>query len=431
MGLAVVAGLLTAAVGCSDRGAPGKGDGGSGGKAGSERDAQADAQLPEITPTPTYYGDVEPILRGNCVGCHRPDGVAPFALTTFDAAAENALPIAGVTQEHRMPPWPAVSSGDCPTLVGSRRLDDHAIAVLGSWARGGAPEGKAPAMLPALPPAYGALKHVDAVLQSQTAYQPMPEKDDYRCFVVDPKLDAGDRYLAAYAVRLDAPGVVHHVQLWTIETDDSEAQLDALEAADPEPGYECLGDIGVPGTFVSVWAPSDPVRRHPEGTGVLLHGGHRMVIQIHYHDHTGQSRADRSSVELELVKSVEHPARLWALAPPDINLAPGEKSVKVQGSLTVGTTAQRVWGVRAHMHTLGSSEHVSLSVKGKDRCLLDIPRWDPSWQMMYFYDQPLELPAGSQLNVTCEYDTRNVSQPVRYGPRSEDEMCFAYFYVTD
>ena len=36
--------------------------------------------------TPTFNRDVAPILFTHCVGCHRPDGVGPMSLLTFDQA---------------------------------------------------------------------------------------------------------------------------------------------------------------------------------------------------------------------------------------------------------------------------------------------------------------------------------------------------------
>ncbi len=378
---------------------------------------------------PTYYQDVEPILNAHCVDCHRAGGAAPFALTSYEQARALAPSIAMMTHEQRMPPWPAVSEGDCPPLVGARRLDASDIALIGAWSRDGAPEGEVPPALPALPPAWGVLDHVDATLQSDSVYTPPIGTDDYRCFIVHPD-NAQDRYLTAYAVREDAPGIIHHIQLWAIDSDAAEAELDRLDAADSAPGYECPDDILVDGRYVSVWAPSDPIRRHPPDTGMLLTGGHRMVMQFHYHDH-GLGLSDRTAIDLELAEHVAHPASMWPISTDDINLEPGQKSVSVFAQIAVaGTKPYQLWGVRGHMHALGTSERVTLRDASADRCLLSIPRWDPAWQLMYFYDAPMPLTIGSEVDVSCTYDTTGQTLPVTYGIRTTDEMCFAYLYVT-
>ncbi len=385
--------------------------------------------VPNLTAHPNYYQDVEPILRTHCVECHCPAGAAPFSLTSYEQAHARASSIAAVTQEQRMPPWPAITDGDCPPQVGARRLDASDIATIGTWTRDGAPEGEVPAALPALPPPWGTLPHVDATLQSDTVYTPKIGAEDHRCFIVHPG-NAQDRYLTAYSVRQDAPGIIHHIQLWAIDSDAAEQQVDQLDAADSDPGYDCPENVGVDSRYVSVWAPSDPIRRHPPDTGVLLAGGHRMVLQFHYHDH-GQGLSDRTAIDLELAEQVKHPASMWAVSPDDLYLPPGQKAVSVSTATSVlGTKPFQLWGVRSHMHTLGSSEDVSLRSASGDRCLLSIPRWDSNWPLMYFYEAPVELPIGSELDVSCTYDTRSQIAPVRYGILSTDEMCFAYFYVT-
>src|SRR5438445_9804880 len=83
---------------------------------------------------PTYYQDVEPILRTHCVDCHRPAGAAPFALAHYEQARALATSIASVTASQRMPPWPAGGEGDWPPQVGPRRLEPTDIALNGAGA---------------------------------------------------------------------------------------------------------------------------------------------------------------------------------------------------------------------------------------------------------------------------------------------------------
>jgi hypothetical protein len=270
---------------------------------------------------------------------------------------------------------------------------------------------------------------VDRVLRADAPYLPEPGTDDYRCFVVDPVL-AEDAYLTAFAVREDVRGIIHHVQLWAFDTLEAEAGLDALDTAAPGPGYPCVESIGAPGRYVSVWAPSDPVRRHPPGTGIPLTAGRRMVLQIHYHD-DGVGLPDHTQIELEVATTVEHPAEQWTLSAPNLVLPPGLDNLTATGSLTVtGGPPYRLWGVRAHMHTLGKSVSVSVGDAESSRCLVSIPAWDPAWQLMYFLSDPVTITQGDRLGVSCTYDTRGKTQPTLEGMGADDEMCFAFFYVS-
>jgi hypothetical protein len=83
------------------------------------------------------------------------------------------------------------------------------------------------------------------------------------------------------------------------------------------------------------------------------------------------------------------------------------------------------------MHSLGSSAALrAIDAAGEAQCLLSIPRWDPAWQLMYFYPTPIPLAPDTQLEVECDYDTRSRTETTRYGISTDDEMCFGYFYVT-
>ena len=91
---------------------------------------------------PTYAKDIAPILRANCVSCHRPGESGPFPLLTYEDAKKRARLIAEVTARRFMPPWlPQPGYGD---FEGARRLTDAEIKTIAEWAAAGAPEGEAP-----------------------------------------------------------------------------------------------------------------------------------------------------------------------------------------------------------------------------------------------------------------------------------------------
>src|SRR6186997_1901441 len=63
------------------------------------------ARAAQAPSTPTFNRQVAPILFANCVTCHRPDGIAPFSLLTFDEAQPHADDIRVMVSERAMPPW--------------------------------------------------------------------------------------------------------------------------------------------------------------------------------------------------------------------------------------------------------------------------------------------------------------------------------------
>jgi mono/diheme cytochrome c family protein len=105
------------------------------------------AAAPEVT----FSKQIAPILQRSCQNCHRPDGVAPMALTTYDEVRPWARaikqrtgigPRAGV-----MPPWYVEKNIGIQQFHNDPSLSDDEIAMIAKWADSGAPRGN-PADMP-------------------------------------------------------------------------------------------------------------------------------------------------------------------------------------------------------------------------------------------------------------------------------------------
>jgi hypothetical protein len=73
---------------------------------------------------------------------------------------------------------------------------------------------------------------------------------------------------------------------------------------------------------------------------------------------------------------------------------------------------------------------------GASEVLLDVPRYDFTWQNNYVLAEPKRLPAGTRLRFTTVYDNSaanpnnpDPSKPVSIGPQMTDEMFNGYFDV--
>jgi EF hand len=67
------------------------------------------------------------------------------------------------------------------------------------------------------------------------------------------------------------------------------------------------------------------------------------------------------------------------------------------------------------------------------RTVLDVPRYDFNWQLLYRLAEPLTAPAGSRFEVTAAFDNspHNPANPdptkeVRWGEQTDDEMLLGY-----
>lgn len=392
--------------------------------------ACASPEAPIVDQSPTYARDVAPLLSAHCGSCHGSGGVAPFPLETYAQTAEVAGSIAKVTAERTMPPWPADASGECGTFEGQRWLSDADIAMLGAWAAAGAPLGD-PADAAPLPvpdgPAFAGTMTVASALPYAVAAGP----DEYRCFVVDPGLDF-DQYITALAIELDQSEVVHHIQLFASDDATTDDMLVDLEDADGLPGYACGEEgVGADLRYIGVWAAGDRVRRWTDGSGILVRGGRRLVLQLHYHNHGSVTVEDQTRVALELAPAVDQIGAIDIVRNLALHLLPGRASVEAFGVHPIEIDAPSIMrGARIHMHQLGTRARLELVRGDQTTCLLAIPRWDFGWQLFYMFDAPIAVEPGDQLRLSCTYDTRSRDTPVTWGLGTDDEMCIGYTYIT-
>src|SRR5262245_58059634 len=102
-----------------------------------------------ITTKVTWSREISRIVERRCAGCHRPDGVAPMALTTYEQARPWLKAIEAEVVSRRMPKWPAARGiGD---FDNDRSLSPFEIELIAAWIDGGAPKGDASASQPAAP----------------------------------------------------------------------------------------------------------------------------------------------------------------------------------------------------------------------------------------------------------------------------------------
>src|SRR5207237_2676518 len=100
-------------------------------------------------PPVSFATDVAPILSARCAACHRPGGIGPFDLITYDDAKRHAAQIGVATARRLMPPWkPAPGMGE---FQDERRLTDRELDTLQRWIAAGAPRGEAQSPSPRVP----------------------------------------------------------------------------------------------------------------------------------------------------------------------------------------------------------------------------------------------------------------------------------------
>ena len=454
---------------------------------------------------PTYNANVAPILDAKCTTCHRLGGIAPFALTTAADAKAHAAGIVRMTQAGLMPPWRP--GDDSAPIIGRdlRRLTTAELATLAQWAAAGAPAGN-PADRHSKPSTGAGLTGpgTTLVLQPNKPYTPHAANgaiDDYHCFVLDPKLKQ-DAFVTAALIKPQRTGIVHHVILYEAAGAQATA-ADQLNAASGGKGWTCFGGPGLPldlsssdsltrlgqPPWIAAWVPGHSTNALPSGTGVLVHKGAKIIMQVHY-NLIAASGPDRTRAELRIRPATTQLTRLQTqliaapveLPCPDGVTGPqcsrqqafqdevnkyGVENAAIPTALlricgktiadypqsvgtgtSIGTSCDRavtqtetIYGVAGHMHLRGRDLKVTIDPgTPKEQTLLHLPAWDFHWQDVYYLEHPVTVGPGDSVHVSCSFDNSAADQPVvgtkqltpRYvlwGEGTTDEMCLAMLDV--
>jgi tetratricopeptide (TPR) repeat protein len=381
--------------------------------------------------TPSFEKDVAPLLSTRCVPCHQPNGDAPFSLVSYEDVRRHARQIADVTAARYMPPWkPDLGS---PPFIGSRRLSDDDIALLGRWVKAGAPRGRVTSRRAPLRPADSWISgEPDLVLTLPTFVLRPDGLDVFRNFVV-PVPGAGTRYVRGLQFR-PRNRAVHHANIRVDPTPASRA----LDEADPEPGYEgtILHSAVYPDGHFLGWTPG---QAPPPSSDLAwqLTAGADLVIQLHMRP-TG--RVERITPLVGLYFTDRRPTQTPAivrLGRQNLDIAPEVRHYSVSDSFVLPVDAQ-VLAIQPHAHYRAREAHAWASMPdGTRRSLIDITDWDFNWQDQYRLAQPFWVPAGATLEMSYAFDNssenpRNPSAPpgrVLWGWRSSDEMADVWIQV--
>lgn len=382
-------------------------------------------------PPPTYHGEVQALLAKHCVQCHTDGQIAPFALDSYEAAASMAAGIATAVEERRMPPYPVDNSGDCSTFRDARWLSEEEIGTLVAWHAAGAPEGevKAPEPVAPLPELAGDI----VTISTGADYTPNSAmNDDYRCFLAEAPEVEDPYYVTGFDVHPGEARVVHHVIVYHPATDEAGAQAKALDDAEDGPGYTCFGASGVTAGVVAAWAPGGGATFFPDGTGIKLRKGRPLILQVHYNTLAGEGLSDRTNVDLQVATEEVTVGKFRALVDLGLRLPPLMESAEAGITSKVSDAEEpfTLAGIFPHMHTLGRTLRVDLThADGSTECVVDVPRWDFHWQMLYFHESPMRVVPGDTVTMSCTYDTRTRTTDTLWGEGTEDEMCVAGLFV--
>lgn len=399
---------------------------------------------------PTYVRDIQPLMAVKCAGCHTDGGIAPFTLETYEQVSEWKGAVKAAVADRSMPPW--LADDTCADYAGKRSLTDEQIDTITRWVDGGAKRGDASETPVVVEDLRRTMSRVDHELQLPAAYTPQVFPDDYRCFFLDwPETET--KYMTGIGVAPGNAAIVHHVIAYVVPP-EKVSIFQALDDATPEQGWTCFGSPGGKGpldvAWLGGWAPGRTGEDFPQGTGIEVKAGSRLIVQMHYNSKDPSPAADQTTILLRTDDAVEKRAAIMPFA--DIAwLTSGTMTIPSHSQDVVHSTSNDLTELVSlvtngaisggkpltmheaglHLHTLGDRATTRIErADGSSECLVDIPRWNFHWQGNYTFEAPKTIVPGDKVYLECQWDNPG-SSDVGWGEGTSDEMCLGIYYLTE
>jgi hypothetical protein len=395
-------------------------------------------QQPQISPAPTFYKTILPILQDHCQSCHRAGEVAPMPLTNYEQTRPYASVIAHDVQMKMMPPW--FSDPRYGHFANDSSLSEKQIADITDWVAAGAPAGNPhDAPSPRVWTKGWNITQPDAIVKMQKPVPiPADGEVDYTYEIV-PTHFTEDKWVQMSELRPSSAANVHHAVVY-IRPPDSQwlrhapvgEPFTANTLTNPQEQHEAHETTS---DLLLVYAPGSSPDQWPAGMGKFVPAGSDIVFQMHYTTN-GTADADQTSIGLVFAKNVPQQRVITLqLNNHALMIPPGALDFRVEVAGTLPNDATLL-SFFPHMHLRGKRfEYDIVHDDGTIEPLL-LVNYHFHWQLSYRLSEPRFLKAGTKLRAVAWYDNsrNNPHNPdpdklVIWGDQTSDEMMVGFFDV--
>jgi hypothetical protein len=380
----------------------------------------------------TFAKDIAPILQRSCQNCHRPNGVAPMSLVTYEDVRPWARaiklrtgvgPHAGV-----MPPWYVEKNIGIQQFKNDPSLSEDEIARIAQWVDAGAPRGNPGDLPPERQWADDKVWQIgtpDLVLKSQEL---LVKGDAPDWWGEIPNIPTGlteDRYVSAVEVKeindVDTSSksgratvggrfVIHHM-IWRTQV------LDPAHADQIPDAPSILEDEE------SVNWPVHEVGRNPDffdprSARLLKAGSYVISDSVHLHSNGRETRA-HLEIGFKLMPTDYKPTYKRAVFGLGNGVDIDIKAMEANQQLHAYTVLQqhtKIISFEPHLHAPGARMCLE-AIWGYTIQTLNCVGYDHNWVRGYDYtdDSAPLLPKGTILHIIGYMDNspsnRNVPDP--------------------
>lgn len=393
------------------------------------------------SPAVPFYPDVARTLQEHCQGCHRAGEVGPMPLGTYSETRPWAKAIKQAVLSGKMPPWTA--DGPRGKFHNDPRLSPEELRKLVAWVDGGAVEGD-PKNVPA-PRRFTEGWIIDTPDQIFAPPEPyhIPASGTLEyTYVIVPTGFKEDRWVTEAELRPSNRAVVHHANVYVREPGSAwlrEYPVGKMFIPDERTqrngnnGSSSAG-AGLLEQVIVGYVPGRPPKQAPPGYALLIPAGSDLVFQLHY-TANGKAAVDHSRVGFVFAKNPPR-KRMIRIQASNATFAipPGAGNFPVSGAAVLGVDCELL-DAYPHMHLRGRSMELSaVYPTGEREQLVNVPRYDFNWQLVYEMNKPKLLPKGTRLQADATFDNslNNRFNPdpkaeVHWGDQSWEEMMVGFF----
>ena len=390
----------------------------------------------------TYSGEVAAIIQQNCMICHRPGGIGPMNLVSYEDARRYARRIREQVSNRLMPPYAYDNDTGIQDLQGDWRLSDEDINTIVAWVDQGTPLGDADAVpaLPSFPAAHEftlsrELGPPDIIIRSTPIDVPAEGNDIWHRPIVPTGLTT-DRCIMASQVKpatAQAATVVHHA-IPTFQRTLDDGTVQTLERA-TEYAMGKYGEISPDGVCRIAPANSEvrwDIHLFPGGLGanapgtVLEDNVVELGLWLQPEDYDYDYKQDLGYYGFE-----EGATEM---------IIPPHGTVMTQG-LHVWDHPVRIdsWQPHGHLRLRAASLEIFYPETGRTETISMVSSWSAVWHQSHIYgiDSAPLVPAGAVMiqknwydNTAANPNNPDPDQWVDYGARTADEMGHGWLAVT-
>jgi hypothetical protein len=391
----------------------------------------------------TFYEHIEPIIAKNCTGCHRPSGIGPFSLQTYQEVAKRSEFVAKVTQIRYMPPFPADRAFQ--HYANERGLTEDEITLIQQWVAQGSVEGKKNkkqklAKGKEIDTSFVSMtkRQPDLVLKMQNAFTvPNTGVEEFRYFHIPTGLTE-DVMVEAIEFLPGNRKVVHHSRVM-VDTSGRMAGLEGMHGTDPKLAE--FQKIPMADEFLYGWVPGNDRIQFPDGVAKKIKANSNLILYMHYSP-SATFQTDQSEIRLYYArKPVEREVQSLILHEQHITNPPFliRANQKASFFMSLGPLKEDISAISIlpHMHYLGKTfKSFGITPDGDLAPFIKIDNWDFNWQMTYQFEKLVKVPRGTVILAEAAYDNTdenflNPFKPARdvgFGWNTTSEMMEMVIY---